>query len=136
MVNKFSKIETVNLELDKICNPDLTDEEYKFFEIAVQEYEDGSMKQKDFVEVIESLSTVASVNAVNPLIAYLTELNNITVKSESNNPVSSDVIIAVINTLGAIGNKAAFDSLLAVTYLNYDDSVLSAARDALAGLKW
>ena len=35
MVNKFSKIETVNLELDKICNPDLTDEEYKFFEIAV-----------------------------------------------------------------------------------------------------
>ncbi len=130
----------VQVECIRILNKNrwtrASDTALKFFEIAVQEYEDGSMKQKDFVEVIESLSTVASVNAVNPLIAYLTELNNITVKSESNNPVSSDVIIAVINTLGAIGNKAAFDSLLAVTYLNYDDSVLSAARDALAGLKW
>ena len=50
--------------------------------------------------------------------------------------VSIHVVEAVIKTLGAIGNKSAFDSLLGVTYLNYPESVLSAAREALAGLKW
>ena len=108
----------------------------KFFEIAIKEYEEGSMTRQAFIEVINSLSNVAPINAVTPLINYLSELNDITMKAEINTQVSSDVIIAVINTLGAIGNKAAFDSLLAVTYLNYNETVLSAAREALAGLKW
>ena len=30
----------------------------------------------------------------------------------------------------------AFDSLLAVTYLNYNEQILSAARGALSGLRW
>ena len=55
---------------------------------------------------------------------------------EKGNSVSSEIALAVINTLGAIGDKAAFDSLLAVTYLNYEESVLTAAREALSGLRW
>ena len=35
LVNHFSKITTVNIELDKIYNPENSDDEYKFFEIAV-----------------------------------------------------------------------------------------------------
>ena len=35
LVNHFYKITTVNLELDKIYNQELTDDEYKFFEIAI-----------------------------------------------------------------------------------------------------
>ena len=35
LVNHFSKITTVNIELDKIYNPECTDDDYKFFEIAV-----------------------------------------------------------------------------------------------------
>ena len=55
---------------------------------------------------------------------------------EKGTPVASEIVLAVINTLGAIGDKSAFDSLLAVTYLNYEESVLTAARDALSGLRW
>ena len=50
--------------------------------------------------------------------------------------VQVNVVIAVINTLGAIGDKTAIDSLLDVTYLTYPESVLSAAQNALLELKW
>lgn len=104
-----------------------------FFEIAMHEFTDGYLTESEFVEVIDSLNNVAPLNASNPLTAYLVELNQSCEKKEK---YSEKVVVAVINTLGAIGDKTAFDSLLAVTYLNYPESVLSAAREALAGLKW
>ena len=91
------------------------------------------MNEDQFKTVIISLRNIAPLDAVAPLISYLEELND---RTEKGNPVSSEIALAVINTLGAIGDKAAFDSLLAVTYLNYEESVLTAARDALSGLRW
>ena len=91
------------------------------------------MNESQFVTVINSLISIAPVDAVNPLIQYLGELNG---QVERDGTVSQEVALAVINTLGAIGDKSAFDSLLSVTYLNYSEQVLSAARKALAGLKW
>ena len=70
---------------------------------------------------------------MNPLTAYLEELNR---QKENETDVSSAIVLSVIKTLGAIGDKSAFDSLLAVTYLDYDESILSAARKALSGLRW
>ena len=64
---------------------------------------------------------------------YLVELNS---RVEQNQEYSEQIALAVVNTLGAIGDKAAFDSLLSVTYLTYPESVLAAARNALAKLKW
>jgi hypothetical protein len=46
------------------------------------------------------------------------------------------VLLAVIESLGALGDKAAFDNLLYVTYLPYPETITTAARTALAGLKW
>ena len=80
-----------------------------------------------------SLVNISPLDAVNPLIKYLVELN---VQLEYNKSVAQNVVLAVINSLGAIGDKQAFDSLLSVTYLNYPEPVLSAARQALAGLRW
>ena len=93
----------------------------------------NSKQHKQFKTVITSLRNIAPLDAVNPLIGYLEELNDST---EKGNTVSTDIVLSIINTLGAIGNKAAFDSLLAVTYLNYEESVLTAAREALSGLRW
>ena len=104
-----------------------------YFQFAKNLYQSENMKDQDFTSVINSLSSISPVTAVNPLTAYLEELNG---QKEEGKTVSSPIILAVINTLGAIGDKAAFDSLLAVTYLNYEESVLSAAREALSGLRW
>lgn len=104
-----------------------------YFETAKRLYSENRLKNSDMQLVISSLSNIAPINAVLPLSKYLEELNS---KKEQNEEISSDVVLTVIQTLGAIGDKSAFDSLLAVTYLDYPESVLTAARDALSGLKW
>lgn len=104
-----------------------------YFELSKKLYEKKNMSEEQFKTVITSLRNIAPLDAVVPLISYLEELNSRTEKGSS---VASEIALAVINTLGAIGDKAAFDSLLAVTYLNYEESVLTAARAALSGLRW
>lgn len=104
-----------------------------YFELAKKEFETGLISDTDFEEVINSLSNIAPIDSVHPLNVYLEELNR---QTENGGKVSPVIVMAVIKTLGAIGDKSAFDSLLAVTYLNYPEEVLSAARGALAGLRW
>ena len=104
-----------------------------YFQLSKKLYEKRNMNEEQFKTVITSLRNIAPLDAVTPLIAYLEELND---QTEQGNAVSSEITLAVINTLGAIGDKSAFDSLLAVTYLNYEESVLTAAREALSGLRW
>ncbi len=104
-----------------------------YFDLSKKLYEKKNMSEEQFKTVIIALRNIAPLDAVTPLISCLEELND---RTEKGNRVSSEIALAVINTLGAIGDKAAFDSLLAVTYLNYEESVLTAARDALSGLRW
>ena len=104
-----------------------------YFQFAKKIYNQNLMTETQFESVINCLSNVSPVDAVNPLTAYLEELNR---QKENKTDVSSAIVLSVIKTLGAIGDKSAFDSLLAVTYLDYDESILSAARKALSGLRW
>ena len=104
-----------------------------FFSASQKNYQNNLITEEQFVGLINSLVNISPLDAVNPLIKYLGELN---IQHEYNNSVAQNVVLAVINSLGAIGDKAAFDSLLSVTYLNYPEPVLSAARQALAGLRW
>ena len=104
-----------------------------YFQFAKKIYNQNLMTETQFESVINCLSNVSPVDAVNPLTAYLEELNR---QKENETDVSSAIVLSVIKTLGAIGDKSAFDSLLAVAYLDYDESILSAARKALSGLRW
>lgn len=104
-----------------------------FFIFAKDKFTNGLISEEDMIKIVSSLINVAPIESISPLVSYLVELNSLT---EIGKSVSIPVVEAVIKTLGAIGNKSAFDSLLGVTYLNYPESVLSAAREALAGLKW
>lgn len=104
-----------------------------YFQFAKKIYNQNLMTETQFENVINCLSNVSPVDAVIPLTAYLEELNR---QKENETDVSSAIVLSVIKTLGAIGDKSAFDSLLAVTYLDYDESILSAARKALSGLRW
>lgn len=104
-----------------------------YFQFAKKIYNQNLMTETQFESVINCLCNVSPVDAVIPLTAYLEELNR---QKENETDVSSAIVLSVIKTLGAIGDKSAFDSLLAVTYLDYDESILSAARKALSGLRW
>ena len=104
-----------------------------YFDYAKTMYNNNQLTDYQFAEVIEAFANISPIDSVSKLVAYLEELNSNTDKLL---PVSQTVIITVIQTLGAIGNKSAFDSLLEVTYLNYPEPILTAARNALSGLKW
>ena len=104
-----------------------------YFNIAKDLYNTEKLSIEQFSSVIDSLPNIAPIDSVNPLNTYLIELNTL---KENNEEVSSEIVLSVINALGAIGDKSAFDSLLAVSYLNYDENILQAARKALSGLRF
>ena len=104
-----------------------------YFMNAKKQFQNGNMVDLHFCNVINNLSAIAPIDSVLPLSTYLEELN---LQTERGEKVSTPVIMSVIKTLGLIGDKTAFDSLLAVTYLTYPDSVLSSAREALSLLRW
>ena len=104
-----------------------------YFGCVKELYNSSKISEVDFISVIKALESIAPLDAIKPLTNYLVELNS---RVEQNQEYSEQIVLAVVNTLGAIGDKAAFDSLLSVTYLTYPESVLAAARNALAKLKW
>lgn len=141
LMGDSSKILPEDIDLQITCLKILADNKWtrasdsvlSYFQITKSLYKINSIKDEDFTFVISSLSSITPLKAVTPLTSYLEELNG---RKENGEEVSSSVILSLINTLGAIGDKAAFDSLLAVTYLSYEEAILSAARQALSGLRW
>jgi len=104
----------------------------RFFSLSQQEYNAGLLTDIQFISVIKAVESLASLDAGETLASYLNVLNRET--EEGKNP-SSAVVLALINSLGSLGDKAAFDYLFNVQHLNYPEDVIVAARDALARLK-
>lgn len=105
----------------------------RFFAIAKDEYKNSCLNDEQFIQVIECIAKLSSPDAAQTISAYLAEINS---ETEKNNFSAQNVVLAVINSLGALGDKTAFDNLLYVTYLNYPEDVKTAARNSLAKLKW
>ena len=105
----------------------------RYFSLAREEYEANVLAQDKFVSVIQSMAQLTSSGTAQTLSNYLADLNR---KAEKSTYPAKPVVLAVINGLGALGDKTAFDNLLYVTYLTYPQDVIAAARDALAKLKW
>lgn len=105
-----------------------------YLKTARSEYDQKLLEEDKFCEIITGVSDVAPIGAIQPLSTYLIFLNS--KMEEKSSDVSENLVLAIIKSLGAIGDKNAFDALLGVTYFEYSDSVIAAARDALAKLKW
>lgn len=105
----------------------------KYFEIAKNQYELKNISAEVFAQIIKDISSVATSKTDKILSEYLDFLNKST---EQNQAVDMNVVLSVINALGDLGDKAAFDYLLYVTYLDYPEEVTTAARNALSKLKW
>jgi hypothetical protein len=104
-----------------------------YFPIAQGEYESRLLTADQFAQVITNTAKVASSDTGTLLSSYLDSLNK---AMEKGLVPAKQVILAVINSLGSLGDKTAFDYLLYVTYLDYPEDVTAAARNALAMLKW
>ena len=76
---------------------------------------------------------MGSTEAAQALALYLQLIN---AQTEQGSPYDEDILLASIIALGELGDKAAFDYLLQIGYLQYTEAVKRAAKDALLKLRW
>ena len=88
----------------------------------------GIGRTSHVLEAIQSLGAIGTHEAAVRLALYLDLLNSDVERGKS---VEDEVVLAVIQSLGDLGDKVAFDHLLYAGYLDYSDSVKKAARDSL-----
>jgi hypothetical protein len=103
------------------------------FKLAQADYAKGATSKADFLEAIDCLGAMGSTEAAQALALYLQFIN---AQTEQGSPFDEDVLLASIRALGELGDKAAFDYLLQIGYLQYTEAVKRAAKDALLKLKW
>ncbi len=104
------------------------------FDAVLLEYESGLADRRFVVEALNLLGDVGTHEAAVRLTQYLVLLNAYT---ERVREFDSVIVLAVIENLGKLGDKVAFDDLQYVEYLkSYSPEVLAAARKVRARLKW
>lgn len=105
----------------------------KHFYLAQDDYRRGNATISMFVDSIKCLGVMGTAEAAQSLSIYLGLLNS---EMEQTRNYNEQVLLAIIKSLGELGDKSAFDYLLYVSYLDYPESIKLASRDALERLKW
>jgi len=105
----------------------------KHFRLLWSDWQKGKGSKDDLVAAIQTLGSMGSTEAAQALALNLQLIN---AQTEQGKPWDEDILLAIIDALGNLGDKVAFDYLLYIGYLQYPDTIKSAAKDALQQLKW
>jgi hypothetical protein len=103
------------------------------FKLMMADYAKGSASKADFLESISCLGAMGSTEAAQALAIYLQFVNG---QTEQGLPFDEDIMLATIAALGDLGDKAAFDYLLQIGYLQYSEPIKRASKEALLKLRW
>jgi hypothetical protein len=102
------------------------------FDRTIEEVDRGLTIKSSLLEAIASLGSMGTHESAVRLSLYLEVMNAYV---ENGQPVDTQVALAVVNNLGVLGDRVAFDYLLYTGYLDYAPPVKRAAREALNNLK-
>jgi HEAT repeat protein len=105
----------------------------KHFYQVQTDVQNGAAPRERLVEAVNCLGAMGSSDAAQALALQLGLLNS---QTEQSGVFDEAVTLAVVQALGSIGDKSAFDYLLYISYLPYPEPIQAAAREALARLKW
>ncbi len=105
----------------------------RYFYAVQSEYNAENIGAERLIPVINCLGAMGTSEAAQALSIFLGLLNS---ETEQKKTCNENLMLSIINALGDLGDKTAFDYLLYVGYLDYPESVKQASRDALARLKW
>ena len=97
------------------------------------DFAEGLASRERLLEAISSLGVMSTSEAAEALALQLGYINS---QTESSGTYDEAIVLSLINALGELGDKAAFDYLLYISYLNYPDRIQSSAREALNRLQW
>jgi hypothetical protein len=102
-------------------------------DMTIGEFDKGLVDRNHLLDTIANLGAMNTHEAAVRLTQYLVLLNSYAEKGKS---FDDQIVFAVLQNLGALGDKVAFDDLMYTQYLNYSAGVKKAARQALDKLKW
>jgi hypothetical protein len=105
----------------------------KNFYRVQEDYNRNLAAKERLLEAIACLGATGNSDAA--LVAIL-QLGLISARMEKKSGYDADITIALVQALGRIGDKAAFDHLLHIRHLSYGENVQAAAREAIDRLKW
>jgi HEAT repeat protein len=97
------------------------------------DFQQGVASKELFLEAIACLGAIGSSDAA---LALALQLGLINARTERTGSFDEDITLAVIQALGLIGDKSAFDYLFYISYLNYPDHIQVAAKEALDRFRW
>jgi hypothetical protein len=100
---------------------------------AIGEFDKGLIDRNHLLDAITELGAMSTHEAAVRLTQYLVLINSYTEKGKV---YDDQVVFAILQNLGALGDKVAFDDLMYTQYLNYSAGVKKVARAALDKLKW
>jgi HEAT repeat protein len=110
-----------------------TDLAIEHFDTVLLEYDRGLTDKRRVVEAVECLGAMGTHEAAVRLTQYLVLLNAYTERQQEFDNI---IVLAVVENLGILGDKTAFDDLLYAQYLSYSSEIKNAAREALDNLNW
>lgn len=106
----------------------------KYFKLTQKEYYELMINEDEFTSIIYALKEFPTTQTCKALTDFLASQYSETISTGTYNHA---VLLAVISTLGELGDKDAFDTLLyVISCPDYPDDIISASRDALEKLKW
>jgi hypothetical protein len=103
------------------------------FDTVLQEYDRGLSDKTRLLEAINCLGSMGTHEAAVRLTQYLVLLNSYTEKLQE---YDGRIVLAVVENIGLLADKVAFDDLMYSQYLNYSGEIKAAVRKALERLRW
>ncbi len=103
------------------------------FKLMQADYAKGAASKAEFLEAVSCLGAMGSTEAAQALALNLQLIN---AQTEQGAPFDEEILLSSIAALGELGDKAAFDYLLQIGYLQYTEAVKRAAKEALLKLRW
>jgi hypothetical protein len=97
------------------------------------DYASGAAPRERLLEAIACLGAMGNSESAQVLALQLGYFNS---QKERNGESDEVVVLALVQALGELGDKVAFDYLLYISYLKYPERIQAAAREALNRLKW
>jgi hypothetical protein len=102
-------------------------------DMTIGEFDKGLTDRNHLLDAIGELGAMATHESAVRLTQFLVLINSYTEKGKA---YDEAVVMAVLQNLGTLGDKVAFDDLMYTQYLTYSAGVKKAARTALDKLKW